>query len=174
MRQIGKGKKAFSNSAATYPAPITDYQKTRATWAAMLAAERDQAIIGAKGYRAYVADLACRGKTRVVKDAHRWLRDRMWLGYVQTGKAVDAVAQRFNAAENSDEWKAWTVFYRICGMTDIPSFLIRGSVANAAGSNGRRLVVNTIHSQAAEMGQRDRGRGSFPLGNAGSMNCPIP
>ena len=127
---IREGEESFQNFAVAFPAPITDFQKCRAVWAAMLTGERDQAVTGARGYRAFIDDLKRRGKERVVKDAHRWLRDRQWLGYVQTGKVVEATAQRFNAAENSDEWKAWTVFYRACGASGIPLFLIRGSVAN--------------------------------------------
>ena len=115
----------------------------------MLAAERDQAIIGAKGYASYIDGLRSRGKDQIVKHAHRWLRDRMWPGYVQTGKTVEAVAQRFNAAENSDEWVAWTVFYRACGLTSIPSFLIRNGIANlpAQWPPVGREYIHSIHQK---------------------------
>ncbi len=120
--------------AATYPAPITDYQRTRATWAAMNPTERTESITGAKGYRAYIEDLKRKGKERAVKDAHRWLRDKAWLGYLIAGKSAEVKAERFQAPENSDEWKAWDVFYRICGERGIPTFL-------TFAINGQRIAT---------------------------------
>jgi hypothetical protein len=113
---------------AEYPNQITDYPKTRAVWAALTGAEQADAIIGAKGYQSFIAGDRKRGGKRAVKDAHRWLRDRQWIGYLKSGQMVEAHAGRFSAKFDSDEWREWTDFYRCCGYrTGIPSHLITGT-----------------------------------------------
>jgi hypothetical protein len=89
-----------------YPQPITDLPKTRTLWAALSSAERAEALVGAKGYAAFVAGERQRGRNRVVKDAHNWLRNRQWIGYLPQGRQVEALASRTDVAEGSPEWSA--------------------------------------------------------------------
>lgn len=122
--QAHDASESFKPFAAAYPAPITDMGKALTIWSALSEAERSEAVIGAKGYRFYIEAEHRAKRNRAVKDAHRWLRDNLWLGYLSAGKTAQAQAERFDARENSDEWKAWAVFYRCCGQTGIPSFTI--------------------------------------------------
>ena len=126
----GEGK-PFSNFVAEYPDQIvTNYPLAQRIWSALTEAERDAAILGAKGYARYVRNERDEGRNRPIKDAHRWLQDRMWQGYVESGKNVDAdqrrAAKMFEAIEGGPEWKAWMLFYRIVG-SDIPAWRRRGA-----------------------------------------------
>lgn len=118
--------------------PITDMPKAITTWSAFTLSEREDAITGARGYRAYVEGERRAGRNRAIKDAHRWLRDRLWVGYLPQGKAVEARAERFDAREGSEEWRAWSVFYRICGQSGIPDFLVKGATGERVADLPRR------------------------------------
>lgn len=119
---------------AVYPIPITDVPKTLSVWAAMTEQERADALLGAKGYADFIAKQRQRGSSRNVKDTHRWLRDRAWLGYLDEGKRVESVARRIDVKEGSPEWAAWDVFYRCCGRSS-------GIVSSyASGEPGDRTV----------------------------------
>lgn len=104
--------------AEAYPIPITDVPKASAVWSALSEQERSEALLGARGYRDFIEKERKRGRNRNVKDCHRWLRDRGWIGYLEQGKKADAIAQRCDIAEGSEEWKAWDVFERICGSSN--------------------------------------------------------
>lgn len=122
-----EAQESFSPFAEVYPSPITDMGKALAVWSALTETERSDAILGAKGYRSYIDDERKAKRNRAVKDAHRWLRDKLWLGYLAAGKQSESAAERFDARENSEQWNAWTVFYRCCGYaTGIPNFYITG------------------------------------------------
>lgn len=110
-----------------YPIPITDVPKTLSVWSAMTEAERNDALLGARGYAAFIEDQRKRGRSRNVKDCHRWLRDRGWIGYIDEGKKVETIAARTDVIEGSEEWAAWDVYYRCCGRsTGIESSYMRG------------------------------------------------
>jgi hypothetical protein len=120
---------------AAYPDQlIADYARTQAVWAAMTAQEQADAVVGAKGYGALIRKERLAGRNRSVKDAHSWLRNRQWTGYLGAGKTIEAAKQRFHAAEGSDEWRAWTVFYRCCGRRGIPESAIIGSGSEVTAS----------------------------------------
>jgi hypothetical protein len=120
-------RESFQPFASAYAAPITDMAKALFIWSALAPAERSQAIIGAKGYASYIDAERKAGRNRAVKDAHRWLRDRLWLGYLDAGRQAEAMGQRFEATEESEQWQAWMVFYLCCGEAlGIPAFLITG------------------------------------------------
>lgn len=81
---------SFKPFQAAYPAPITDMGKALSIWAALSETERLDALTGARGYRAYIEAERIAKRNRAVKDAHRWLRDKLWLGYLKTGKDFEA------------------------------------------------------------------------------------
>jgi DNA-binding Lrp family transcriptional regulator len=116
---------SFKPFLECYPAPITDMPKALALWVALSAAERAEALTGAKGYRSYIEAERRANRNRAVKDAHRWLKDRQWTGYLIAGKSAEALEQRFSAPMGSPQANAWDVFYRCCGEIDgIPKYLI--------------------------------------------------
>jgi hypothetical protein len=143
----------FEEFASVYPNPITDMGKARCVWAAYTELERKQAIIGAKGYASFIDSERRAGRKRAVKDAHRWLRDRLYEGYLSAGHNAQALAQRFNAVEGSAQWMAWMVFYYCCGeLEGVPSYLRSekggtryGSVPREWPPVGRGLDLNPRH-----------------------------
>ena len=131
-----------------YPIPVSDLDKAKMVWSGMTETERRDAIVGANGYA-----LLCRQQQRrTVEDAHRWLRGRKWQGYLTAGKQAEAMAQRFDAPEGSEQWKAWTIFYQACGKrSGIPDFQITGSAPNRSANLpfewppiGRGVVENDL------------------------------
>lgn len=113
--------------ADAYPIPITDVRVTRQLLSAMTAEERHRVILGAKGYRAFIEGERKRDKHRAVKDAHRWIRAGSHEGYVRQGQDSEAFAAMVPIVEGSDQWLAWTVYFRLCGAPGIPDFLATGS-----------------------------------------------
>lgn len=111
----------------SYPIPVTDAERARSTFAAMSAAEREDAITGALGYGKFLADETRRGRSRPAKDAHRWLGNRQWGGYLVAGRQAEEIAQHRFADEGSEQWTAWEIFHRICGRQGIPDHLVSGS-----------------------------------------------
>jgi Helix-turn-helix domain len=132
-----RGREATESLApfiAAYPEQlIADYARTQAVWAAMTVQDQADAIVGAKGYAKLIRKERLGGRNRSVKDAHSWLRNRQWTGYLGAGKTIEAAKQRCDAAEGSDEWRAWTVFYRCCGRRGIPDSAILSSTQGANG-----------------------------------------
>lgn len=129
---------SWKRFVAAWHFPITDLPKAVIVWQALTELEREDAITGAKGYRSYIDGEHRAKRNRAVKDAHRWLRDKLWLGYLDAGRTAQAVAERFDAPETSEEWNAWTVFYRCCGQSGIPSFLIVQTAAGARANVPQR------------------------------------
>ncbi len=135
-----KHQDSLAKFAAAFPAPIVDYARTAKLWASLTDADRAAATRGAKAYAAYLAELAAKKRSRNVKDAHRWLAARQWLGFVHGPPAEnETAAQRFDAVEGSAEWNAWAAYYRCCGHADIatalPGFRIRRDVDNGRIAN---------------------------------------
>lgn len=119
---------SFVPFTAVYPAPITDMPKALDIWRALNDGERADASLGAKGYAKYLAEVERKGRSRNVKDAHRWLKDRMWVGYLKDGQAAEIAAARVDIREGSEAWHAWDIFYRCCGWSEgIPSRAITGA-----------------------------------------------
>jgi hypothetical protein len=120
-----------------YPDPVTDYQRALNVWSALSEDERKAALLGAKGYGAFIERERKGKRPRAVKAAHTWLSNRSWLGYIDAGKTAIATEARRNVDEGSEQWEAWTLYYQICGQrAGIPAFCCRGSegsrVANLA------------------------------------------
>jgi hypothetical protein len=117
-KNISDDKRAsFERFAKAYPAPIVDYEATLRLWASMTDADNEDAIKGVRGYARYLADLASKGRTRNVKDAHRWLRNKQWIGFLTTAAAEQDEQEptRVWVLEDSDDAAKWAVFNRICG-----------------------------------------------------------
>jgi hypothetical protein len=109
--------------AEAYPIPISHFDKARTVWLGLTEAERKDAITGAKGY----ASLCRSQPKRAVEDAHRWLRNRNWQGYIAAGVKAEQAAQWVTITEGSEEWAAWEIYYRCCGRrSGIPDFQIGG------------------------------------------------
>jgi Helix-turn-helix domain len=118
QKTIPDDKRAsFERFSKTFPAPIVDYEATLKLWAAMSDPDTEDAIKGARGYRDYLADLAAQKRSRNVRDAHRWLKNRQWMGFLGTpgAKRGDESPAPIWVAEGSAEAAAWAVFNRICG-----------------------------------------------------------
>src|SRR5579864_289609 len=115
--QISDSKRAsFERFAKMYPAPIVDYEATLRLWASMSDPDSEDAIKGARGYRDYLAELAAQKRSRNVRDAHRWLKNRQWTGFLGTPGANrgDESQSAIWITEGSAEVAAWAVFNRIC------------------------------------------------------------
>jgi hypothetical protein len=154
---------SFKRFIEAWHFPITDLPKAMQTWAALTDTEREDAITGAKGYRSYVEGERRAGRNRAIKDAHRWLRDKLWQGYLIAGKQFEAVAQRFDARENSAEWNAWTVFYRCCGGSGIPPFMITSRDGSRVANVDRQWppVGAEYDLETAQWQQIEEGSGQF-------------
>jgi len=74
---------AINRFGEAYPIPITNLPLVRQLLAAMTPDEREQVIIAAFGYRAFV-----REQDRRAMDAHRFIRDGKWPGFVDKGRAT--------------------------------------------------------------------------------------
>ena len=101
-------------------------QATRQLLSAMTADERSRVIVGAKGYAGFIESERKRGKARAAKDAHRWIRAGAHEGFVKQGQEAEALAAMVQVTEGSPQWQAWTVYFRLCGMTGIPDFMATG------------------------------------------------
>jgi hypothetical protein len=152
---------SWSTFVTSWHFPITDLLKAKGVWKALTDVERDDAVTGAKGYRSYIDGERKAGRNRAVKDAHRWLRDKLWLGYLTAGRDAEAVAERFDAPENSEEWNAWEVFYRCCGQSGIPSFLILTNGGTRANLPQRWPPVGREFDEMANWQNVYAGSGQF-------------
>jgi len=108
---------SFERFSKTYPSPIVDYETTLRLWASLSDEDTEDAIKGARGYARFLAELSTQKRSRNVKDAHRWLKHRQWIGFLAGPAAKDAEAapSLVAVAEGSDEAAEWAVFDRICG-----------------------------------------------------------
>jgi hypothetical protein len=115
---ISDDKRAsFDRFAKVYPSPIVDYEATLRLWASLSDEDTEDAIKGARGYARFLGELAAQKRSRNVKDAHRWLKHRQWIGFLAGPAAKGAEASRslVTVAEGSDDAAEWAVFDRICG-----------------------------------------------------------
>jgi hypothetical protein len=97
----------------TYPAPITDMPKFRAVMGALSREERQRVLTGMRGYADYIRGLERKGKSRNVKDAHRWVAAGMWQGYVPQGARAEAAALAQTIPIKSDAGKALVLLHQI-------------------------------------------------------------
>lgn len=109
-----------------YPIAVSDLDKARSIWSAMTEPERRDAITGAAGYAAL-----CRSQPRrTVEDAHRWLKNRKWQGYLVAGKAAEVIAKQATVPEGSPQGLIWKAIYDIATRGQgIPYFMIGGPPA---------------------------------------------
>jgi hypothetical protein len=124
LKRGGEHEIQFEDFSAAYPGPVIDVPKAEAFWRALTDPERAAALTGAKGYAAYIDAERSAGRNRAVKDAHRWLRDKLWIGFAKEGAKAETSAQQFTCTENSPEWLKWQVYYRCCGEDGIPEYRI--------------------------------------------------
>lgn len=124
LKRGGEHEIQFEDFSAAYPGPVIDVPKAEAFWRALTDPERAAALTGAKGYAVYIDTERSAGRNRAVKDAHRWLRDKLWIGFAKDGAKAETAAQQFTCAENSPEWLKWQVYYRCCGEDGIPDYRI--------------------------------------------------
>ena len=67
----------------------TNYPLAQRIWSALTEAEkRRRDPREPKATRATSGTHGTKAEARPIKDAHRWLQDRMWQGYVESGKAT--------------------------------------------------------------------------------------
>lgn len=102
--------------AKNYPAPITNLPRLRTVLSAMTCDERRKVLLAEKGYASFIAECERKGKSRAVKDAHRWVADGSWQGYVTTGERAEAQARMQQVPNDSPEGKALIALHKIAGM----------------------------------------------------------
>lgn len=96
----------FEKFTRAYPVPIADVPLTRTLLRAMTEAEIENVTFAAWGYRKMVTD-----EDRRAMDAHRFIRDGKWLGYVESGREAAPKPPKPPPpeqwlAEDSDEFRA--------------------------------------------------------------------
>lgn len=99
--------------ARVYPAPITNLPRLRTLLTAMSVDERRRVITGARGYAAFIADCTAKRKPRAVKDAHSWVQNGLWQGYLGPGERAEAAARMQQVATDSVEGRAYRTLHRI-------------------------------------------------------------
>lgn len=114
-------------AASAYPIPITAMAKFRAIFASLAPPTRKSVLLAINGYAAFLASCEKKGKPRAAKDAHRWVQNGDWQGYVAEGQKAAERAKRCDIREGSAQWRAWDVFYRCCGKSmGIPGYAMTG------------------------------------------------
>lgn len=108
-----------------WPDPITDAHQAVNVLEALSDVEWNDCLTGAKGYAKFIRERRSNGQKRSVKDFHNWARNRQWAGYLTVGKQAEVAAKRVDIVEKSEEWNAWTIYYKICGRRHIPIFMVR-------------------------------------------------
>ena len=100
-----------------YPIPIADYSRFEAVAATLTSEERAQALLGVKSYAEFIVAERAKHRDRAVKDAHRWLGNRMWVGYLakaEQAQQVAAVAAEIRYIPiDSPEGQAWAALNKI-------------------------------------------------------------
>lgn len=111
---------------AAYPIPVSDLDKARMVWSGMTEAERNDAITGAAGY----ASLCRQQPRRTVEDAHRWLKNRKWQGYLVAGKAAEVIAKQATVPVDSPQGRIWQAVFDIATRGQgFPYFMLGGPPA---------------------------------------------
>jgi hypothetical protein len=116
----------FQAFRSAYPIPLTDERRTREVFGVITDHELDDVVTGSLGYAAFLKAEADRGRPRPAKDAHRWLSNRQWTGYIAAGQHAEEVAQWRHIDEGSEQWVAWEIFYRCCGRLGFSDHQISG------------------------------------------------
>ena len=133
MEQRKVGAERLRQIEPLWPDPITDAHQAINVLEALSDAEWNDCLTGAKGYAKFIRERRGSGQKRSVKDFHNWARNRQWAGYLTAGKQAEVAAKRVDIAENSEEWNAWMIYYKICGRRHIPDFQVRNE-------NGKRIA----------------------------------
>ncbi len=131
-------EEAWLRFVKAYPIDIGDVPLTRNLLRALSPDERDLVIFGAFGYAKFVTD-----QQRRSMDAHRFIRDSKWQGYVESGKLAapkppEPEKPRNRLLAGSSELIAFRLACKIAGMEipkligDPPSIEIIGEVPHGA------------------------------------------
>ena len=106
-----------------YPIEIVDIRRTRSLIAALSADERERLVHAARGYRRFVE-----GQRRRALDAHRFIANGTWEGFVDSGKALApprsaaaASSDRVWIAPGSAEFEAFELCHKIAGRAPLPT-----------------------------------------------------
>jgi len=88
------GEKRTRQLAKVYPDPITNWNRTRAELAVLADSDFEACLTGAKGYAAYLERerQRRRGRSRTAKNAHIWVKNGEWIGFIEAGEKADAAA----------------------------------------------------------------------------------
>lgn len=114
-------EKDIEEFRSSYPAPITDMPRFRSVMTALTSIERTKIVTAAKGYATYIADLEKKGRGRNVKNAHLWVQNGHWQGFVTTGERAVAAALVEQAPIDSETGKAWSILHKIAHITPLES-----------------------------------------------------
>ena len=83
-----EGKIPFSKFSEAYPGQtISNYAVATNEWLKLDTKTQSEAIKGAWGYTHFVTTERNEGRNRAVKDAHVWLRNQLWQGYLNRDKS---------------------------------------------------------------------------------------
>lgn len=123
-------RESFAPFEAAYPGPVSNIERALDVWRALTAQERGQAVIGARGYAAHLADCERRRKPQAVTAAHTWLKNRQWGGYLTTATLAARAAQSVMTVTGTPQWAAWSVYWTCCGYGGIPEHKISKYVTN--------------------------------------------
>lgn len=131
-------EEAWLRFVKAYPIDIGDVPLTRNLMRALSPDERELVIFGAWGYRKFVAE-----QDRRSMDAHRFIRDSKWLGFVDSGrqcapKPPEPEKPRNRLVAGSPEMLAFRLACKIAGLDmprstgNPPSIEIVGNVPHGA------------------------------------------
>ncbi len=106
----GEFEEQFQRFERHYPIPIDDVLAVRRLLSAIDGDDREDAIVGALGYRYFVKE-----EKRRPWNASKFLRQRRWPGYVKSGQEhlPKPAPQRFFVRKDSPEYQGLLVAYAI-------------------------------------------------------------
>lgn len=142
-----------------YPIPISNWVRALDAALAMTEQERADALTGADGY----ASLCRSQPKRAVTDAHRWLKNRQWAGYVSAGQEAQAIARRQTVPADSVQAVIWKAVYDIATRGQgFPYFMVKGSLVTISGELPAAMsAIATDRSQWFDVVEGD-GSQRFP------------
>lgn len=113
FEQRQKGGERLRLIEPIWPDPITDAHRAINVLQALTDAEWNDCLTGAKGYAKFIRERRADGQKRIAKDFHNWARNQQWVGYLTSGKKVEAVAALVRVEADSEAGKAWAVLHKI-------------------------------------------------------------
>jgi hypothetical protein len=91
----------LADLAASYPIPIANLPKTRASLATWPHERRRELVLAARRYRDFLRDQASKGARRAARDLHRWIALGEWEGYAPTKPPVTTAPR----PRSDEEWR---------------------------------------------------------------------